>query len=140
MARHSARQTSIDRAAPYLALVELYRTWGYTKEAIAVGELGAKRLSATESTTADVLYSLAAAHHARKSYARAVSALTLAYKINPRHHAALLYRGQAYLRLGKRIEARRDVEAFLAATESNRPIDFVRAQAMQVLRDVGAVR
>jgi hypothetical protein len=32
------------------------------------------------------------------------------------------------------------VEAFLAATESNRPIDFVRAQAMQVLRDVGAVR
>jgi tetratricopeptide (TPR) repeat protein len=100
-------------ASPYVALVELYRRWGYVDEAIAIARLGATHVAAPDER-ADVLYMLGFAHDEKREDAAALEAYTKALAAKPDLAPALMMRAQVYLRLKNTAAAKADLEAYLA--------------------------
>lgn len=119
----------------YIALAELYRKWDYPALAVAVASIGARELGAVPAAS-DVLYVLGMAHTELRAHAKAIDAFTRALELSPGNHKARYQRGQVYFQRGKREDARRDLEAFLAAAPDS--LAFARQQAQAMLADLGA--
>ncbi len=128
------------RQGPYIALAELYRKWDYTDEAIAVAALGGKELPASvdASERSDVFYVLGVAQHDRHSERAAIAAFTRALELQPDNHKARFQRGEVYYRMHRFADAKRDLEAFVAAGASN--LAFARRQAEVTLAKIAAKR
>jgi tetratricopeptide (TPR) repeat protein len=111
--------------APYLALADLYRRWGYRDQALAIAELGATTLPGS----ADVWYGLGMVRLDRGDHALAIRAFTKALEVKPDLPLAWLQRGRAYLRSRDFARARRDLQAFVNAGGTG----FDREQAEHLL-------
>jgi tetratricopeptide (TPR) repeat protein len=120
---------------PYIALAELYRKWDYTGEALAVARAGATHLDATADAS-DVHFILGSVYDDMRQYAKAVEGYTKALELDPDNAKVLFQRGQAYWRLGKRADAKRDLDAYLGSAKAPHP--FVRKQATTLLYELEA--
>lgn len=100
-------------AAPYIALVELYRRWEYLDEAIATARLGAAAVT-DPGERGDVLYMLGVAHDEKREDTAAIEAFTKALAAKPSLAPARFMRAQVHLRRKDHAAAKADLEAYLA--------------------------
>ena len=112
----------------YLALLDLYRRWGYLDHAVAVATLGTTNVT---TDTAELWFELAMAHDARHADDQAIAALGKALASRPDDASALLQRGEIYLRKGERASAKRDLE--LVAGSSDPRTAIAKRLATQLL-------
>jgi tetratricopeptide (TPR) repeat protein len=94
---------------PYIALAELYRSWDYTRQSLAVAQQGVAHTPAP----ADLWYELGMAHDALRHDADAIAAFSRA--IGAGNLQAQLQRGQVYVRRNDLANAERDLASFLAS-------------------------
>jgi tetratricopeptide (TPR) repeat protein len=119
-ARRSAEQLSQAIALhpgyrpAYLALIDLYRRWGYVDQAVAVATLGTRNVP---SDTAELWFELAMAHDAKHADDQALAALGQALANRPDDASSLIQRGQIYLRKGEHASARRDLERVASSSD-----------------------
>jgi tetratricopeptide (TPR) repeat protein len=123
------------KPAPYVGLGELYRRWDYTDQAIAVMSLGTQALPAAPETS-DVFYVLGMAYDDKHDYKKAIEAFTRALELNPDNYKAAFQRGQGYFKLKKYADAKRDLEAFIAAPGAQ--LAFAKQQAETMVMDMAA--
>jgi tetratricopeptide (TPR) repeat protein len=90
-----------NEAGPWIALVELYRRWDYTDEAIAVATAGTAELPNDD----------------KLQYTDAIAAYTKVLELQPDNAKALFARGQAYAHKRDRKRAKADLEAYLKSTD-----------------------
>lgn len=121
--------------AAYVALAELYRKWDYPALAVAVASIGARELGAVPAAS-DVQYVLGMAQTELGAHAKAIAAFTRALELSPDNHKARYQRGVVYFRHGKHEDARRDLEAFVAAAPDS--LSFARQQAESLLAELDA--
>lgn len=126
-----ALATAPSQPGPWVALGELYRKWKYTDLALAVAQQG----SQIASGQTDVWYVLGMAHDDLRNDGEAIAAFSKALDVDANNAKAKFQRGQAYFRSNKYREAKRDLEAFLAASS---PHDFAKQQANKMLLDIAA--
>jgi tetratricopeptide (TPR) repeat protein len=98
---------------PWIALVELYRRWDYTDEAVAVSAAAV----AAAPKEADVWHVRGLALDDKLLYTDAIAAYTKALELKPDHMTVLFQRGQAYARTRDRKRAKADLEAYLKSTD-----------------------
>jgi tetratricopeptide (TPR) repeat protein len=116
--------------APYVALGDLYRRWGYRDQALAIATLG----TATLPGSAEVWYSLGMVRLDRGEHAEAIRAFSHALDVKPDLTVAWFQRGRAYLRSKDFAHARRDLQAFVRAGGTG--FDLEQARRLLVhLRD-----
>jgi tetratricopeptide (TPR) repeat protein len=99
--------------ASYLALSELYRSWEYFDQALAVARLGAAVLPAD----AEVWYEVGMAYDAKRADDAAIAAFSKVLAERPGDVRSSFQRGQIYLRIGDTASARRDLEAVAASSD-----------------------
>jgi tetratricopeptide (TPR) repeat protein len=107
--------TSALRADPsqplaYIALAELYRSWDYFAQGLAVAQQG---IAHTTAPVADLWYQLGMTHDALRHDVDAIAAFTRA--IQGGNLQAQFQRGQIYVRRNDLASATRDLESFLAS-------------------------
>ncbi len=120
---------------PWIALSELYRTWQYIDESIAVTKAGLTFVVGVAA--ADLWYMLGMGYDEKRKYADSIVAFTKALDANPDNTKALFQRGQAYYRKRELSKAKLDLEAFVGlATTPN--LDFPKQQANKMLMDIAA--
>jgi len=139
-AKHAAVQfTSTIKMHPsyrfgYVALIELYRRWGYVEQALAVATLGATNVPAGEAVElwleAGLIYD---ATHAED---KAIEAFGKAISDKPDDAIAKFQRGQIYLRRGDDANARRDLEEVARAADPR--AGMVKQLAAQLLAQLAS--
>ncbi|MEO7735147.1 MAG: tetratricopeptide repeat protein, partial [Kofleriaceae bacterium] len=112
----------------YLALLDLYRRWGYLDHAVAVATLGTANVA---SETAELWFELAMAHDAKHADDQALAALGKALASRPDDASALLQRGEIYLRKGEPASAKRDLEVVAGSSDPRTAV--ARRLATQLL-------
>jgi tetratricopeptide (TPR) repeat protein len=120
-------------ANPYVALVELYRRWDYTDQAIAVASQGTANVG---GDPADLWYVLGMGYDDKRDDAKAIEAFTNAIKARPDHAKAKFQRGQAYVRQKDFANGKRDLEEFLKSTSVEN--ELAKVQANRMLMDIAA--
>jgi tetratricopeptide (TPR) repeat protein len=98
----------------YLALLDLYRRWGYLDQAVAVATLGTANVA---TDTAELWFELAMAHDAKHADDQALAALGKALASRPDDASSLLQRGEIYLRKGEPASAKRDLERVASSSD-----------------------
>jgi tetratricopeptide (TPR) repeat protein len=98
----------------YIALVELYRRWGYVDQSLIVATLGAMRVAPADA--ADLWLEVAMAYDAKSADDKAIAALGKALASRPDDVHAKLERGRIYVRKGDAVSAKRDLADVLKAT------------------------
>lgn len=121
---------------PYIALGELYRKWDYPNEALAVAKLGTENVPDAKASS-NIWYVAGMAHDDKNDHPKAIAAFTKAIDADPDNVKALYQRGQAYFRKHDNKNAKRDLEAFLRASEHDPSLEFPRGVANKMLRDLG---
>jgi tetratricopeptide (TPR) repeat protein len=129
-----AVQTNPGYRFAYLALVELYRRWGYLEPSLVVASIGVTRVAAAE--TADLWLEVGLAYDAKAVDDKAIVALGNAIAIRPSDANAKLQRGRIFFRLGDTASARRDLEDVARATDPR--LDAARQLASQMLVELAA--
>jgi tetratricopeptide (TPR) repeat protein len=120
------------QAAPYVALAELYRRWGYLDQAIEIARLAIATLPADEQ--GDAYHALGAAQDDRREDAGAVDSYTKALERKPPLYAALFSLAQVQLRMKQPAAARTDLQKVIG----HREVDPVtKAMAQQLLAELG---
>lgn len=119
--------------APYVALTELYRRWGYADEALAVAQLGAQTVT-DHADRADAYYMLGLAHDDKHEDAAAIDAWTKVLDLDHRHLPSRFMRGQTYLRTKNTAAAKLDLEAVAASPLAGTTASIAR----QLLFDLAA--
>lgn len=119
--------------APYVALTELYRRWGYADEAIAVAQLGAQTVTDL-AARADAYYMLGLAYDDKHDDSAAIDAWTKVLDFNHRHLHSRFMRGQSYLRTKNTAAAKLDLEAVAASPLAGTMASLAR----QLLFDLAA--
>jgi tetratricopeptide (TPR) repeat protein len=119
-------------AEPYIALVELYRTWAFAEQGLQVARQGAVHV--TGPVAADVWYEVGMAEHASGHDAAAIAAFTRTLEIKPGHAPAKFQRGQLHVRAGDLASARRDLQEFVVAAGPAH--DFSKQIATSLLSDL----
>ena len=120
----------------YVALVELYRRWGYVDQSLIVATLGAMRVPAADA--ADLWLEVAMAYDAKSADDKAIAALGKALASRPDDAYAKLQRGRIYVRKGDAASAKRDLADVVKATgAANEPAKQLAAQLLGQL-DGGA--
>ena len=120
------------QAAPYVALAELYRRWGYLDQAIEIAQLAIATLPADEQ--GDAYHALGAAQDDRRDDAAAVDSYTKALERKPPLYLALLSRAEVQLRMKQPAAARADLQKVIG----HREVDPVtKALAQQLLAELG---
>jgi len=120
-ARHAARQfTQAIKTNPayrfsYIALIELYRRWGYLDQALAVALLGTANVPATE--VSELWFEVGMAYDAKHADDKAIEAFTRAIAAKPDDAGAKFQRGEIYFRKGDFDGARHDLEAVVASAD-----------------------
>lgn len=122
-------------ASPWISLVELYRSWDYTDQAILVAEQGLPIVAGTDAQ-ARLWLALGAAYEDKLLGDKAVDALTKALAAKPDLHAGRFLRGQVYFRMGAFAKAKPDLEEY--AKSAGRRDGFYRSQASRMLMDIAA--
>jgi tetratricopeptide (TPR) repeat protein len=102
-----------NEASPWIALVELYRRWDYTDEAIAAAIAGTAELP----NAPDLWLVRGLAHDDKLQYTDAIAAYTKVLELQPDNAKALFARGQAYAHKRDRKRAKADLEAYLKSTD-----------------------
>jgi tetratricopeptide (TPR) repeat protein len=120
-------------AAPWIALGELYRKWQLPALARTVVEQGIQYVRVTE--TSDLWYVLGMTYDDERDDAAAITAFTKALDIDKTSTKALFQRGQARFRAGKKVDAKRDLEAYLKSPGAN---SFAAQQAQRMLLDLAS--
>lgn len=92
----------------YIALIELYRRWDYTDQALATALIGTANVP--ESEAAELWFEAGMAYEAKRSEGEAIDAFTRAIAVNPNDVSAKFQRGQLYFRRGEFASARIDLE------------------------------
>jgi len=92
----------------YVALIELYRLWDYTDQALAVALLGTANVPSAESS--ELWFQAGMAYDAKHADDSALDAFTRAIAANPDDVNAKFQRGQLYFRRGQLASARSDLE------------------------------
>jgi cytochrome c-type biogenesis protein CcmH/NrfG len=132
-----ALQAVPPQAAPWVALAELYRAWDYTEQALAVATAGVgPNIVPDSNESGDLWYVLGMAYDDKSLYEKSVEAFTKALEQRRDLHVAKFQRGQAYYKLGKLPEAKRDLEEFSKTGGSS--VSFSKAQAAKMLMDIAA--
>lgn len=122
--------------APYVALCELYRRWGYVDEALAIAQLAVSAV-ADPADRASALYILGAASDDKHDDAAAVDAYTKALDLDPGHVHSRFARGQVYLRTKNAAAAKLDLEAVVASPAAGA---WAKSMARQLLFDLAVRR
>lgn len=123
-------------AAPWIALVELYRAWDYRDQAIAVAEQ-AVNAPLDPGEKGWMWFALGMAYDDKRLDDKALDAFTKALDLRKDLHGARFMRGQAYFRKGDHAKAKPDLEAYLK-TASAGTSDFYKQQAARMLMDIAA--
>jgi tetratricopeptide (TPR) repeat protein len=132
-----ALQAVPQQAAPWVALAELYRAWDYTDQALAVATAGVGPSILPDSNeSGDLWYVLGMAYDDKSLYEKSVEAYTKALEQRRDLHVAKFQRGQAYYKLGKLPDAKRDLEEF--SKTGGASVSFSKAQAAKMLMDIAA--
>ncbi|TMQ17082.1 MAG: tetratricopeptide repeat protein [Deltaproteobacteria bacterium] len=100
--------------AGYIALSELYRSWDYIDQALAVAKLGTTYLP----SDAELWCELGMAYGARRADDQAIAAFDRALALRPQDMTARFQRGQVHARRGDVVNARRDLEAVVASRDA----------------------
>jgi len=112
--------------APYVALAELYRRWGFTDHAAAVAGEGLKHVVDGQS---QLFFALGRAYQDGRAYAKAIEAFTTAG--TPR---ALFERGEVKRVQGDKAGAKRDYEEVVAKANDDADLVQLANQALVELR------
>lgn len=96
---------------PYIALAELYRSWDYAAQSLAIAQRAV--VHATAPVSPELWYELGMAHGAMRHDTDAIGAFSRA--IDGGNLQAKFQRGQIHVRRNDLASARRDLESFLAA-------------------------
>jgi len=99
----------------YIALVELYRRWGYVDQSLVVATLGTLRVAAAEA--ADLWLQVAMAYDAKAADDKAIAAIDKVLAARPDDIYAKFQRGRIYFRKGEIASARRDLEDVARAAD-----------------------
>jgi tetratricopeptide (TPR) repeat protein len=118
-------------AEPYIALVELYRTWAFAEHSLQIARQGTVHV--TGGIAADIWYELGMAEHANDHDAEAIAAFTRTLELKPAHSQAKFQRGQLYIRSGDLVSARRDLQEFVSAAG---PFDLSKRIATSLLTEL----
>jgi tetratricopeptide (TPR) repeat protein len=116
--------------APWVALVELYRSWDYTDQAIQIATTGAAITSGS-----DVWLEVGLGYDDKQMWPKAIEAYTKALDLRPDNPRARFARGQDYYRQGDHAKAKSDLEAFAKSPGGN---EFFKRQASSMLMDIAA--
>lgn len=120
---------------PWVALAELYRTWDYTDEAIAVGEQGVAVVPG-DNEKSDIWYVVGMGYDDKGLYDKSIDAFTKSLESRSDNHKAKFQRGQAYFRKGDYTKSKKDLEEFAKAGGSS--VEFAKQQASKMLMDIAA--
>jgi tetratricopeptide (TPR) repeat protein len=120
----------------YIALIELYRRWDYTEQALAVAMLGAANVPAADA--ADLWFEVGIIHDARHADDQAIEAFTSAIAARPDDAGSKFERAQIYLRKADLERARRDLEE--VARSSDPRAGVTKQLASQLLATIAASR
>jgi tetratricopeptide (TPR) repeat protein len=120
---------------PFIALVELYRKWGFSKPASEVALIGSARFTGPEA--ADVWYVLGMSYDDLRDDKLAVQAFTQSLAARPDNAKALFQRGQVYARLKDKTHAKADLEAFVKLAANDGRFTFALQHASKLLLDLG---
>jgi len=132
-----ALQSVPSQAAPWVALAELYRAWDYTDQALAVAQQAvAPNIVPDSNESGDLWYVLGMAYDDKSLFEKSIEAYTKALEQRRDLHVAKFQRGQAYYKLGKLPEAKRDLEEF--SKTGGASVNFSKAQAAKMLMDIAA--
>lgn len=132
-----ALQSVPPQAAPWVALAELYRAWDYTDQALAVATAGVgPNIVPDANESGDLWYVVGMAYDDKSLFEKSVEAYTKALEARRDLHVAKFQRGQAYYKLGKLPEAKRDLEDF--SKTGGASVSFSKAQASKMLMDIAA--
>jgi len=116
----------------YVALVELYRRWGYIDQSLVVATIGALHVPAADA--GDLWLEIAMAYDAKSSDDKAIAALGKAIECKPGDANAKLQRGRIYVRKGDAVNARRDLEDVLESSDPR--ADTAKQLAAQMLEQL----
>lgn len=132
-----ALQSVPAEAAPWAALTELYRAWDYTDQALAVATAGtAPTILPDSNESGDLWFRLGMVYDDKSLYEKAIEAFTKALEQRRDLHIAKFQRGQAYYKLNKLPEAKRDLEDF--SKTGGASVSFPKSQAAKMLMDIAA--
>src|SRR5262249_49394358 len=132
-----ALQSVPPQAAPWVALAELYRAWDYTDQALAVATQGvAPTILPDGNEAGDLWYIVGMSYDDQSLYENSVEAYSKALELRRDLHVAKFQRGQAFYKLGKFPEAKRDLEEF--SKTGGASVNFSKAQASKMLMDIAA--
>ncbi|MDQ3369582.1 MAG: tetratricopeptide repeat protein [Myxococcota bacterium] len=120
---------------PWVALGELYRTWDYTDQAIAVGEQGVLAVPG-DNEKSDIWYVVGMGYDDKGLYDKSIDAFTKALESRTDNHKAKFQRGQAFFRKGDYTKAKKDLEEFAKSGGSS--VEFAKQQASKMLMDIAA--
>lgn len=120
---------------PWVALGELYRTWDYTDQAIAVAEQGVQVVPG-DNEKSDIYYVMGMGYDDKGLYDKAIEAFTKSLESRRDNHQAKFQRGQAYFRKGDYTNAKRDLEDF--SKSGGTRLEFAKQQASKMLMDIAA--
>ena len=125
-----------DFAPTYLELVDLYRRWDYTREAIKIAGIGTQRV--TDPVQRQGLWLvLGQAHAAAQNEDAAIEAFDRVIESSPAHAEARALRGLALYRKGDLAGARTDLDATRDAPD----LDALTRQAIaDALKDIARRR
>jgi tetratricopeptide (TPR) repeat protein len=120
----------------YIALIELYRSWDYIDQAIAVALLGTANVPAAEA--GELWYEAGMAYDANRADDSAIAAFTRAIALKPDDALSKFQRGQIYLRKADFANARRDLDDAVRSTDPR--IAGFRPIAIQLLGQIDRKR
>ena len=122
-----ALQSVPPEPAPWVALVELYRAWDYTDQALSVATQGVlDRVIPNAQDQSDVWYEVGMANDDKQLFDKAIEAYTKALDGRRENHKAKFQRGQAYFKKGDHTNAKRDLEEFSKAGGAS--VEFSKQQ------------
>jgi len=116
----------------YIALIELYRKWGYLEEALKIASQGTQIVPPAES--AELWFELGMVHDARRDDDQAIAAFDKAIAAKPSDLRSKFQRGQIYFRKRDFANARRDLQE--VATSNDPEIAGVRPIATHTLGQI----
>lgn len=122
-------------AAPWIALIELYRSWDYSDQALAVAVEGTRVVVGPKDGSM-LWFEVGMGFDLKLRNDQAIDAFTKALDANPNNYRATFQRGQAYFRKADYANAKRDLEAFMKVADT--AVAFHQQTAARILMDIAA--
>ena len=130
-----AIQTNPREQGAYVALVELYRLWDYTDQAIQVATAGTQYVPG-QLERSEVWFVLGMAQSRKKNLDEAIKAFTHAVEDRKDNQKAKFQRGKAFFEKGDFAKAKKDLEEFNKSAGTGEGLN--KSVANQMLMDIAA--